>query len=76
MPIKSGQNVSYLSTASRDSFLPLGLTASRAAIRSTPRGREVVMSVPAPRKRKRLPCRFSLHHKWVRHKNPEGEDYP
>ena len=33
------------------------------------------MSVPAPRKRKRLLCRFSLHHKWVRRKNPEGEDY-
>ena len=33
------------------------------------------MSVPAPRKRKRLPCRFSLHDKWVRHKNSEGEDY-
>ena len=33
------------------------------------------MSVPASRKRKRLLCRFNLHHKWVRRKNPEGEDY-
>jgi hypothetical protein len=33
------------------------------------------MSVPASRTRKRLLCRFNLHHKWVRRKNPEGEDY-
>ena len=33
------------------------------------------MSVPASRKRKRLLCRFNLHHKWVRRFNPEGEDY-
>jgi len=33
------------------------------------------MSVPASRKRKASACRFSLHHKWVRRKNPEGEDY-
>jgi hypothetical protein len=33
------------------------------------------MSVPASRKRKRLLCRFNLYHKWVRRKNPEGEDY-
>jgi hypothetical protein len=33
------------------------------------------MSVPASRKRKRLLCRFNLHHKWVRRKNPEGQDY-
>jgi hypothetical protein len=31
------------------------------------------MSVPASRTR--LLCRFNLHHKWVRRKNPEGEDY-
>ena len=39
------------------------------------RSREVVISVPASRKRKRLLCRFNVHHKWVRRKNPEGEDY-
>ena len=33
------------------------------------------MSVPASGKRKRLLCRFNLHHKWVRRKNPQGEDY-
>jgi hypothetical protein len=34
------------------------------------------MSVPASRKRKRLLCRFNLHHKWVRRFNQEdGEDY-
>ena len=33
------------------------------------------MSDPTSRKRKRLLCRFNLHHKWVRRKNPEGEDY-
>jgi hypothetical protein len=33
------------------------------------------MSVPASPKRKRLLCRFNVHHKWVRRKNPEGEDY-
>ena len=33
------------------------------------------MSVPASRKHKRLLCRFNVHHKWVRRKNPEGEDY-
>jgi hypothetical protein len=31
------------------------------------------MSVPASLKR--LLCRFNLHHKWVRRKNPEGQDY-
>ena len=34
------------------------------------------MSVPASRKRKRLLCRFNLHHKWVRRFNQEdGNDY-
>ena len=33
------------------------------------------MSVPASRKRKRLLRRFNLHHKWVRRKNLDGEDY-
>ena len=34
------------------------------------------MPVPAFCKRKLLRCRFNLHHKWVRRKNPEGqEDY-
>ena len=33
------------------------------------------MSVPASRTRKRLLCQFNVHHKWVRRKNPEGEDY-
>jgi hypothetical protein len=42
----------------------------RCSIRSS----EVVMSVPADRKR--LLCRFNLHHKWVRRFNQEdGEDY-
>ena len=35
----------------------------------------VPASVPASGKRKRVLCRFNLHHKWVRHKNPQGEDY-
>ena len=33
------------------------------------------MSVPASGGRRRLLCRFNLHHKWVRRFNPEGEDY-
>jgi hypothetical protein len=37
---------------------------------------EVVMSAPIPPKRKRLLCRFNLHHKWVRRFDPDGsEDY-
>ena len=30
------------------------------------------MSVPASRTRKRLLCRFNLHHKWVRRFDPKG----
>jgi hypothetical protein len=37
------------------------------------RSLEVVMFDPADRKR--LLCRFNVHHKWVRRKNPDGEDY-
>ena len=35
-------------------------------------GREIVMSVPASRTRKRLLCRFNLHHKWVRRFDRDG----
>jgi hypothetical protein len=35
----------------------------------------VPASVPASGKRKRLLCRYNLHHKWVRRFNKEGEDY-
>ena len=38
-------------------------------------GREIVMSVPASPKGKRLLCRFNLRHKWVRRFNGEGDDY-
>ena len=31
--------------------------------------------VPASRARRSLRCRFNLYHKWVRRKNPDGEDY-
>jgi hypothetical protein len=34
------------------------------------------MSSPASRKRNSMLCRFNLHHKWMRRKNPQGEDYP
>jgi hypothetical protein len=33
------------------------------------------MSVPASPMRKRLLCRYNLHHKWVRRFNKDGEDY-
>ena len=58
----------------RDSFLPLALTAPPAGLRSIDLGR-VVMSVSASRKGKRLLSRLNLHHKRVRRKNPEAEDY-
>jgi hypothetical protein len=35
-------------------------------------GREIVISVPASRTRKRLLCRFNLHHKWVRRFDRDG----
>ena len=41
----------------------------RCSIRSS----EVLMSVPASRKR--LLCLFNLKHKWLRRFNPEGGDY-
>jgi hypothetical protein len=60
---------------SDDSFLPHRDRAERSELASVALAREVVMSVPASRNRKRLLCRFNLHHKWVRRKNAEGEDY-
>ena len=36
---------------------------------------EVVMSAPISPKRKRLLCRYNLHHKWIRRFNKDGEDY-
>ena len=33
------------------------------------------MSAPISPKRKRLLCRYNLHHKWVRRFNKDGDDY-
>jgi hypothetical protein len=35
----------------------------------------LVLSAPISPKRKRLLCRYNLHHKWVRRFNKDGEDY-